>query len=296
MSGKESLEERLLVLGGTGNVGQYVLQWLQQHAGANVRIFVGTRTPEELPRIALEIPSVEPVVCNMSEPSSIQAAVRQAKPDRVFLCLPQALDDEAMKRSSEACASAMSSVGCPRLVRVASLGIDGGIEQGPLGSAHMVAEAQVKSLGLRLSSVRPASFHTNFIKYDLGSIRSDSCFRSPLGIEARVNWVHCRDIGQVAAALLLKEEQGSRGNEVVEVTGPPSSTLSAPEMADLLTEELGRPIRYEEVEAPPVQAYQALWAFLRKGGFDKSTDEVLRVTGNSPIDFREVVRELKSQL
>jgi hypothetical protein len=51
------------------------------------------------------------------------------------------------------------------------------------------------------------------------SIRAESVFRSPLGVDARVNWVHCRDIGFVAAALLIKGEEGERGNEVVEVTG-----------------------------------------------------------------------------
>jgi hypothetical protein len=67
-------------------------------------------------------------------------------------------------------------------------------------------------------------------------------------------------------------------------------------MAALLTAELGREITYEEVDPPPFPAYLALWTFLRGGGFDKSTDNVKRVTGNSPVDFRELVRELKSQL
>jgi len=67
-----------------------------------------------------------------------------------------------------------------------------------------------------------------------------------------VNWVHCADIGRVAAAVLARDAWGDGGgdSEVVVVSGPPDSSLSAPEMAALLSEELGRPIRYEEVCRP----------------------------------------------
>ena len=61
-------------------------------------------------------------------------------------------------------------------------------------------------MGLPLTSIRPTSFHTNFLTYDAESLRKENCFRSPLGNQAKVNWVHCRDIGEVAAALLLKKE------------------------------------------------------------------------------------------
>ena len=66
-----------------------------------------------------------------------------------------------------------------------------------------------------------------------------------------------------------------RGDEVFEVTGPPEATLSAPEMASLLSEELGRSIRYEEISSPPMPAYAQLWDFLRAGGFDCSTGTFL---------------------
>jgi hypothetical protein len=106
---------------------------------------------------------------------------------------------------------------------------------------------------------RPTSFHSNFEVFDAHSIRQESCFRSPLGSEARVNWVHCRDVGRVSAALLARGGGGGGGDdvkrgevhEVVEVTGPMDSTLSAPEMAALISDVLGRTITYEEVPPPP---------------------------------------------
>ena len=100
----------------------------------------------------------------------------------------------------------------------------------------------------------------------------------------------------MAAALLLRPEAEGRGDEVVEVTGPPEATLSAPEMAALLSEELGRPIRYEEVAPPHRAEYAALWAFLRAGGFGRSTAAVEELTGQAPIDFRAIVRENRAAL
>jgi uncharacterized protein YbjT (DUF2867 family) len=61
-----------LVLGGTGNVGQYVVQWLQQHADPHVKILMGRRSSHTL----LEKTNVvKAVACDLSNPSSIKAAV-----------------------------------------------------------------------------------------------------------------------------------------------------------------------------------------------------------------------------
>ena len=67
-------------------------------------------------------------------------------------------------------------------------------------------------------------------------------------------------------------------------------------MAALLTEELGRSIRYEEVAPPPVPEYAELWAFLRAGGFGRSIDTVGALTGQPAMDFRAIVRENKAAL
>ena len=124
-----------------------------------------------------------------------------------------------METVSNAVVDAAKMSGAKRLVRVASLGIDGdGFGQGALGAAHVACEAHCHAAGLPLTSIRPTSFHTNFLTYDAESLRKENCFRSPLGKEAKVNWVHCQDIGQVAAVLLLKEDSPGRGNEVFEVT------------------------------------------------------------------------------
>lgn len=65
-------------------------------------------------------------------------------------------------------------------------------------------------------------------RYDYESVKSSRTFASPLGRTAAVNWVTCRDIGRVAAVALLDP---SWDGQVLDVTGPPSSTLTAGEMS-----------------------------------------------------------------
>ena len=161
---------------------------------------------------------VEPIQCNLSCPKSVASTVTSVAADSVFLCLPQSLAPKEMETVSNAVVDAAKMSGAKRLVRVASLGIDGDVGQGALGAAHVACEAHCHAAGLPLTSIRPTSFHTNFLTYDAESLRKENCFRSPLGKEAKVNWVHCQDIGRVAAVLLLRKDSPGRGNEVFEVT------------------------------------------------------------------------------
>ena len=315
---EEGIGRSFLILGGTGNVGKHVVLALSQCTEVSAKVYVGTRQPEMF-RSQHCSPTgsqvtVEPVQCDLSCPKSVASTVASVAANSVLLCLPQSLAPKEMETVSNAVVDAAKKAGAKRLVRVASLGIDGGDGQGALGAAHVACEAHCHAAGLPLSSIRPTSFHTNFLTYDAESLRKEGCFRSPLGREAKVNWVHCQDIGRVAAVLLQREETPGRGDEVFEVTGPPEATLSAPEMACLLSEELGRPIQYEEVTPPPLPEYAQLWAFLRAGGFDCSTGvasfnfkatqilctfstgTVGELTGKPPTDFRSIVRENKTML
>merc|ERR1712032_579238 len=295
---KKGSVRSFLILGGTGNVGKHVVLALAQCTEVPAKVYVGTRQPDifKLCKPSGSQVVVEPVECNLSCPKSVASTVTSVAATSVFLCLPQSLAPREMETVSNAVVDAAKMSGAKRLVRVSSLGIDGDVGQGALGAAHVACEAHCHAAGLPLTSIRPTSFHTNFLTYDAESLRKENCFRSPLGKEAKVNWVDCQDIGQVAAVLLQKEETPGRGNEVFEVTGPPEATLSASEMASLLSEELGRSIQYEEVTPPPAPEYAELWAFLRSGGFDCSTGTVEELTGKPPIDFRSIVRANKTML
>ena len=104
-------------------------------------------------------------------------AVASAAASHVFLCLPQALSGQQMEAVSNAAVDAAKSSGVvQRLVRVGSLGIDSsGPGQGALGDAHVACEVHCRAAGVALSSVRPTSFHTNFVNYDVATLCKEDC-------------------------------------------------------------------------------------------------------------------------
>lgn len=279
---------RLCVFGATGNVGSCVADTLIElkaagslPEGTYVRLV--TRSPDALRAKlghAASAVGVEVVHGDVSDPAASLEGV-----SRAFLSLPQCFSSDQMDAASQSFTDAAVAAGVGLIVRLSSLGIDGatisGPSQGRLGASHARGEAYARERGITLTSIRPTSFTSNFLKYDLDSVRSRRYFSSPLGFEAAVNWITCRDIGAVAAHALADPSLDGR---VLDVTGPTESTLTAPAMAKLLSAD-GSEVRYEEVPVPPVPDLQDLWTFLRAGGFNCHTSTVEDVTGQKPTSF-----------
>ena len=153
------------------------------------------------------------------------------------------------------------------IVRLSSYGIDNHIfdvncvSQGNLGEAHRLAELYMVSAGISFTSIRPTSFFSNFVKFDLQSINEASQFSSPLGNQAIVNWVACQDVGDICAWALMDTD--FIGNQrIINVTGPQSNSLSSKAMVDLVSKLTNKKIEYRYVEAPPIDDLQQLWNFL----------------------------------
>eukprot|EP00873_Tetraselmis_striata_P002617 jgi/Tetstr1/422881/TSEL_001293.t1 len=300
---------RLCVLGATGNVGAHVVGALlrmrreaaaatEGNAGplAAATLRLVTRTPEALwARLAERGAGdgVEVVQADVLDPESLASAM--AGVDRAFLALPQSLSSEHMEQASRNVADAAKAAGVRVIVRLSSLGIDnmglqpGQQSQGRLGQSHVKGEAYARECGLALTSVRPTSFSSNFLKYDYEGVCGRRAFASPLGHQAAVNWVTCEDIGAVAAVALA---DASFDGRVLDVTGPPESTLTAAAMAECLSKAVGSPVAYEEVAPPPMADMQDLWKFLRGGGFDCATTTVEEVTGRTPTSFADFLSSL----
>ena len=106
---------------------------------------------------------------------------------RVFLCLPQGLSSADMVSVSKSVTDACKKAGVELMVRISSARIDAYLSnhkipsQGPLGEAHVTGETYTKDAGIKLTSIRPTSFSTNFAAYDLPNIKATSTFASPLG-------------------------------------------------------------------------------------------------------------------
>ena len=81
----------------------------------------------------------------------------------------------------------------------------------------------------------------------------------------------------------------SLDGRVLNVTGPPSSTLTAAGMASLLSQKTGTTIKYDEDPIPESEDMAGLWHFLRAGGFDVSISTVKELTCGEELDFGAIL-------
>ena len=247
----------------------------------------------------------------MSEPSTVQEALRKYKIQALFVSMPQALSGEQMCALGEAITNAIPTGSATTVVRLSSYGLESSkVSQGKLGEAHLRSEASLRVKKVPLVSIRPTSFFSNFDKYDLPSLQ-DGSFKifSPLGhnASAKVNWVSCQDIGAVSAAYIRMAVEGSvpfqDGNFLaVEVTGGKNNTFALKEYTAMLTSVVsevreggggreGNEVTYNDLPLPEDDDYRDLWLFLRAGGFDAVTDTLPRVLCREPMALRDHILE-----
>ncbi|MFC8799277.1 NmrA family NAD(P)-binding protein [Promicromonospora sp. NPDC057138] len=142
-----------------------------------------------------------------------------------------------------------------------------------------------------------ASLFTEFFAAFLRPALASGELRVPGG-DGRVSLVSRADVGRCLAALALLPPSGRHHD----LTG--SAALTLRDMAGVLSELAGSPVRYADV-APSVlaeelarsgedpwwtYAYSSMFASVREGRWAAVSDEVLRLTGRAPLPLADVVR------
>lgn len=267
----------VLVTGGTGTTGSRVVAALREQ-GVPVRI-------------ASRSPARGQVRFEWADPDTHAAALDGAH--AVYLVAPVAVADPAplvapfldMARER----------GVRRVVLLSSSAVPEGAPG--LGELHRMVLAAIPEPTV----LRPSWFMQNLLgdHPHARSARTDGEIVTATG-SGRVAFVDAGDIAAVAAHALADEE--SHLGEYV-LTGP--ETLSYADVAALLTQVTGRPVRHraagvaelaERLVAagyPPdfAAVLAALDDEIAHGAEDRTTSVVQDVTGRSPRSFREVVEE-----
>jgi uncharacterized protein YbjT (DUF2867 family) len=147
--------------------------------------------------------------------------------------------------------------------------------------------------------VRASFFHQNLSTTHAADIRDRDQIIVPAGGGATA-FVDAEDVGAVAAAALL--DPSAHAGRAWTVTGPRALTYA--QIADILTAELGRPIRYarpglvtylrharRQLEMPwgMVAVTSAIYTTARLGLAAGLTEDTQKVLGREPIDLTEFV-------
>jgi uncharacterized protein YbjT (DUF2867 family) len=176
------VEMRILVTGGTGNVGRLVVEQLLQ-AGVIVRVV--SRKPGMVPSGKVEV-----FPGDLAESESLRPALQGV--DRMYLFPFPATASDVVRLAEH--------TGVRRVVTLSS----GAVTTGYDTNFHLPVEQAVEASGMEWTHVRPGEFMLNNLWLWGPSIRAERVVREPFPDRAGYP-VHERDIADVATAALLQD-------------------------------------------------------------------------------------------
>ena len=171
----------------------------------------------------------------------------------------------------------------------------------PQHKLHWLAEQALNWSGLPVVHVRPTVFLDGFfLIFVADSVREADQIRLPFG-DGRTSPVAAEDVARVVAALLA--DPRPHVGKVYHLTGPQSEDMHF--YAREYSEALGRPITYRDIPVGPwregllesglpvhtVNHLAAMADLHRAGRYDRMSEDVLRLTGRSPLGVRDFVRK-----
>ncbi|MFD8490114.1 NmrA/HSCARG family protein [Streptomyces sp. NPDC059712] len=228
----------IAVFGATGQQGGAVVDALLDHK-ARVRALV--RNPQSDRAQALAARGVELAAIRADDPASLADALATVKGFCFMTPEANSLEEvEAEIRIGTTLVDAAVVAGVPHVVFNSVFGADRESGVPHHDSKHSIEEYLRKS-GLRASMVRATAFMENFASVMAPSLEhGEIVLRLPLPEDVPLKMISVRDIGRVAAALLLGTAQAPGG--VVELVG---DELTGPRIAAAFGVRAGLPARYE---------------------------------------------------
>jgi len=283
--------KKILITGATGNVGGAVLNHL---TATDVDLRMLTRTESKAQ--ALKDRGVEDVVVgDFLEPETLGPALEGV--DTVFLLTP--IDPQQVPQANNVIRAAKESGNEPRIVR---LSVHQASHTAPtrISRQHAQIEDELTSSGLPYTLLRPQSFMQNTLMV-APTVASEGKIYQPFK-DGKLGMIDARDIGEVAAKVLA--EEGHEG-KVYTLTGP--AAISFYDVAETLSEELGKEVNYIEISLEAAKAAMlnrgipewradALNEYAKahsKGYSDFTTDNFEQLTGHPSTSYKEFASDFK---
>ncbi|CAN3985516.1 NAD(P)H-binding protein [Kitasatospora purpeofusca] len=230
----------IVITAPTGNIGRRLLSLLVEAApahGEELRVVV--RDPARLPEGVRD--RVEVVTGSHGDAATVERAFAGA--DAVFWLVPpdaSAAPEDGWSGFTRPAARAFATHGVGRVVGVSALG-RGTAQAARAGlvTASLAMDDLIAGSGVAYRALACPSFFENLLE-EAGSIRADGVFTDTVRADRRAPLVAVADIAATAAGLLLGRSWS--GVDSVPVLGP--QDLSPEDLALIMTEQLGRPVRY----------------------------------------------------
>lgn len=279
----------------TGTIGGHVLQGLLDR-DAPVRAIA--RDPARLPAQAKG--RVELVQGSHGDPGVVTAAFAGA--DTVFWLVPPDYRTDSIEASyvdfTRPACEAIVGQEVRRVVVVSALGRGSAVAHNAgVVTASLAMRDLIAKTGVNYRALTPSSFMSNLLT-QVEPIKHQGTFFDVPAADRKLPLVAPGDIAAAAVDLLLDDSWTEQGD--VPVLGP--EDLSGNDMADIMSQVLARPIRYQQI---PGEAFKA--ELLRNGMSDAMAQGLLDMRqakdqglddaesgaarANSPTSFRQWCEE-----
>ena len=231
----------------TGKIGSRVIPHL---LAANEKVRVIVRDPSKLSSAIRE--RVETVTGSLDDEAVMEKALKGA--DSVFLVVPPSFidnNDEAYYlRFTRPALKAINRQGVKRVVGVSVLGRGTKLSEhaGPI-TASLAKDREIERSGVDYRALWCPGLMDNMLN-SVESIKHQGAFFWPSHPDIKVPHVATQDVGAMGAKFLLEKSWTGQGG--CAVLGP--EDLSFTDMAAIMSEVLGKTVRFQQVTA---EAYKA---------------------------------------
>ncbi|MGW3060999.1 NAD(P)H-binding protein [Streptomyces goshikiensis] len=231
----------IVITAPTGNIGRSLLSRLLKSApaaGEELRVIV--RDPARLPEAARG--HVEVISGSHGDAEVLDRAFEGA--DAVFWLVPPDASlppEDAFSGFTRPAAKALAAHGVGHVVGVSALGRGTPLaNRAGLVSASLAMDDLIAGSGVAYRALANPSFFENLLE-EADSIRDKGVFTDVVDADRKAPLVAVADIAAIAAGLLL--DRSWTGIDDVPVLGP--QDVSPNDLARIMTEQFGRPVRYE---------------------------------------------------
>jgi uncharacterized protein YbjT (DUF2867 family) len=284
-----------LVTGGTGKIGTAFVHCLASDA-SQPEVRVATRSVESAAASLLRAfnpETVKPVHFDVDDPQTLQQAF--AGVTKLFIVAPIVEDMAAWHR--KVMEAAQTAGTCRYAVKVSVTGArspDSDPPPGRLPLAHWQGEEAIRSTGIPSTMIRPTIFMQHFLTGPTAYERGDDRLYLPTG-DTPIAFLDCRDIAVLAWEIfrLPQDRQRVVEGQSFELTGP--SSVSAKEIASILSWAAGREIRHIDGEDAFVEHCRTLgvpdgrkyiYAEAAHGWFSEvEIEKFVEICGRRPTSF-----------
>ena len=231
----------------TGKIGSQVVPHL---LSANQQVRVVVRDPAKLSQEVRD--RVEVVIGSLDDEAVMQRAMKGA--ESVFLVVPPSFTDNNdaayYLRFTLPALKAIKNQGVKRVVDVSVLGRGTELSRkaGPI-TASLAKDAEIEKSGVAYRALWCPALMENILS-NVQSIKHQGMFFSSSNPDRKTPQVATKDVGEMGARFLLDQTWTGQGGSAV--LGPEDISFS--EMAAIMSNVLGKAVRFEQV---PAEAYKA---------------------------------------